>query len=156
MKQVVMVGALIVAGTMAVAAQAPKARSAAEGHTVPKTQPPTAPSPAAPAGEIALGSVHFAKGVKADGKALAAGTYQVRLTAEEAAPAAAGIKMERWVEFVQGGKVAGREVASIIPAEEVKDTQPGPDLPGKQPKAGTATHQHSLHDLRDRRTLCAL
>ena len=44
--------------------------------------------------------------------------------------------MERWVEFVQGGKVAGREVVSIVPADEVKDTQPGPDLPGKQPKRG--------------------
>jgi hypothetical protein len=91
----------------------------------------------APTTATALGSVRIPRTVKADGKDLKAGTYQVRLTADEAAPAAAGIKMERWVEFVQGGKVVGREVASIIPAEEVKDTQPGPDLPGKAPKAGT-------------------
>ena len=39
--------------------------------------------------------------------------------------------MERWVEFVQGGKVAGREVVSIVPADEMKDLQPGPDCPAK-------------------------
>ena len=37
--------------------------------------------------------------------------------------------MERWVEFVQGGKVAGREVVSIVPNAEAKDLQPGPDAP---------------------------
>ena len=41
----------------------------------------------------------------------------------------AGQSMERWVEFVQGGKVVGREVVSIIPAAEAKDLQPGPDAP---------------------------
>jgi len=60
---------------------------------------------------------------------LKAGTYQVRLTAQDASPAVPGIKMERWVEFVQGGKVAGREVVSIVPGSEVKDLQPGPDAP---------------------------
>ncbi|MBY0493944.1 MAG: hypothetical protein K2Y23_06990 [Cyanobacteria bacterium] len=90
-----------------------------------------------PTTETALGSVRIPRSVKADGKDLKAGTYQVRLTAQDASPAVPGIKMERWVEFVQGGKVAGREVASIITPDEVKDTQQGPDLPGKQPKAGT-------------------
>ena len=90
-----------------------------------------------PTTETALGSVRIPRAVKADGKDLRAGTYQVRLTAQEASPAVPGIKMERWVEFVQGGKVAGREVASIIPGDEVKDTQPGPDLPGRQPRAGS-------------------
>ena len=89
-----------------------------------------------PTAETALGSVRIPRAVKADGKDLKAGTYQVRLTAQDASPAVPGIKMERWVEFVQGGKVAGREVASIITPDEVKDTQTGPDLPGKQPKAG--------------------
>ena len=89
-----------------------------------------------PTTETALGSVRIPRSVKADGKDLKAGTYQVRLTAQDAQPAVPGIKMERWVEFVQGGKVAGREVASIITADEVKDTQPGPDLPGRQPRAG--------------------
>ena len=132
MKQAAIVGALIVAGTMAIAAQAPKATAAA-GHTVPKTQPATAPSPAAPAGEIALGSVHFAKGVKADGKPLAAGTYQVRLTAQSASPPAKGQSegLERWVEFRQGNQVKGREVVTIVPQSEIsqvqKDAPPRPN-----------------------------
>ena len=74
--------------------------------------------------------MHFAKGVKADGKALAAGTYQVRLTAQAANPPAKGQTegLERWVEFVQGGQVKGREVVTIIPQSEIaqvqKDTPP--------------------------------
>ena len=80
-----------------------------------------------PTTETALGSVRIPRAVKADGKDLRAGTYQVRLTAQEASPAVPGIKMERWVEFVQGGKVAGREVVSIVPASEMKDLMPGPD-----------------------------
>src|SRR6185436_20709875 len=82
-----------------------------------------------PTTATALGSVRIPRTVKADGKDLRAGTYQVRLTAQDAAPPAAGIIRERWVEFVQGGKVAGREVVSIVPSDEVKDLQPGPDGP---------------------------
>ena len=72
-----------------------------------------------------LGTVHLPKGLKADGKDLPAGTYQVRLTAEEAKPDAKGSSevLERWVEFVQGGKVKGREVVSIVPAPETKLVQ---------------------------------
>lgn len=81
----------------------------------------------APAGETALGSVRLTRSVMADGKPLKAGTYQVRLTSQDAAPAVPGIKMERWVEFLQGGKVAGREVVSIVPSSELKDLMPGPD-----------------------------
>jgi hypothetical protein len=91
----------------------------------------------APTTETALGSVRIPRAVKADGKDLRAGTYQVRLTAQDATPAVPGIKMERWVEFVQGGKVAGREVVSIVPADEMKDLMPGPDAPGKAPRAGS-------------------
>jgi len=70
--------------------------------------------------------------VTADGKPLPAGTYQVRLTAEEAKPDAVGASknVERWVEFVQGGTVKGREVVSIVPQDEIKmvekDTPPAP------------------------------
>src|SRR5687767_9358386 len=81
----------------------------------------------APAGETALGSVRLTRSVMADGKPLKAGTYQVRLTAQAASPAVPGQTMERWVEFVQGGKVAGREVVSIVPQAELKDLLPGPD-----------------------------
>lgn len=81
----------------------------------------------APTGETALGSVRLTRNVMADGKPLKAGTYQVRLTAQQPAPAVPGQTMERWVEFLQGGKVAGREVVSIVPASEMKDLMPGPD-----------------------------
>ena len=89
----------------------------------------TPPQGQVPAGEATLGSVSLPRSVMADGKPLKAGTYQVRLTAQAATPAVPGQTMERWVEFVQGGKVAGREVVSIIPAAETKDLQPGPDAP---------------------------
>lgn len=85
-----------------------------------------------PTTETALGSVRLPRAVKADGKDLRAGTYQVRLTAQAASPAVPGQTMERWVEFVQGGKVAGREVVSIVPSSELKDLMPGPDS-GKAP-----------------------
>ncbi len=47
-----------------------------------------------PTTETALGSVRIPRSVKADGKDLKAGTYQVRLTAQDAAPPVPGIS--RW------------------------------------------------------------
>ncbi len=76
---------------------------------------------------IVLGTAHLSQPVIADGKPLAAGTYQLRLTDESPAPAA-GLSpdAEKWVEFLQGGKVVGRELASIIPASEIKAHAQGP------------------------------
>ena len=147
MKQLVFAGALVGAISVgsayvqaAPASQQTKAAKPAgssgtrakqsEGHATPKQQPETAPAPTAPAGELVLGSVHLAKGVKADGKALPAGTYQVRLTAQTPSPDAKGQSqgLERWVEFVQRGQVKGREVVTIVPQTEIaqvqKDTPP--------------------------------
>ena len=91
-------------------------------HQQPNQQPVTAAEAAAPTGDLALGSVRIPRAVMADGKPLAAGQYQVRLTAQTAAPDAGGASetLERWVEFVRGGKVAGREVVSIVPQAEIK------------------------------------
>jgi hypothetical protein len=91
-------------------------------HAAPNQQPATAAAPTAPTGDLALGSVRLTKAVTADGKPLPAGTYQVRLTAQEAKPDAIGASknIERWVEFVQNGTVKGREVVSIVPQAEVK------------------------------------
>jgi hypothetical protein len=51
----------------------------------------------------------------ADGKPLAAGTYQVRLTGDEPKPAAGqSPDAERYVEFLRGGQVVGREVATVV------------------------------------------
>jgi len=98
--------------------------NAGASHEAPKSQPSTAEEPSAP-GAMALGSVRIPGGAKADGKELPAGTYQVRLTADEAKPDAKGSseKLERWVEFVKGGQVVGREVVSIVPATEAKLVQ---------------------------------
>ena len=91
-------------------------------HKAPNPQPATAEAPAAPQGELALGSVRLPRAVTADGKPLPAGTYQVRLTGEPARPEAVGATeaLQRWVEFLQKGQVRGREVVSIVPQAEIK------------------------------------
>ncbi len=130
MKRLVLVAAVMTALSVGLSAQRGRSTSPAGGHTAPKVQPPSAPAPSVPPGEMQLGSVHLTKGVKADGKALAAGTYQVRLTAQAASPDAKGQtpSSERWVEFVQRGQVKGREVVTIVPQSEIdkvqKDTPP--------------------------------
>ncbi|MEO6214065.1 MAG: hypothetical protein ABIP65_10600 [Vicinamibacterales bacterium] len=106
-------------------------------HKTPNQQPTTAPTPATPMGVVALGSARLTKSAMADGKALPAGTYQVRVTAEEAKPDAVGTTepLERWVEFLQRGEVKGREVVSIVPAAEakqvVKDAPPASGGPAR-------------------------
>jgi len=146
MKQMILVAAVVTAlgagdawaqgarGATPAEKPAPAGRAAAAdqgaGHTAPKQQPNTAPAPTVPTGDLALGSVTLRKAVKADGKTLPAGTYQVRLTAQDATGDAKGAtpSAERWVEFVRGGKVAGREVVTIVPQAEIglvqKDTPP--------------------------------
>jgi hypothetical protein len=107
------------------AKKAPMGDNAQAGHAAPKAQPTTTEAPSATGTAMALGSVRLSKALKADGKPLPAGTYQVRLTADEAKPDAKGSSevLERWVEFVKGGQVVGREVVSIVPANEAKLVQ---------------------------------
>jgi hypothetical protein len=139
MKQWMIAGAvaasLALAGGVAQAQTKPTAKkstAAAQEQRAPKQQPTTTDAPTVPDTEMTLGTVRIPKEVKADGKALPAGTYQVRLTANEAKPDAVGTsgKLERWVEFVQNGQVKGREVVSIVPQNEIKlvqkDTPPKP------------------------------
>jgi hypothetical protein len=126
--QWVLVG--IVAGALA-------ATPAFAQHKVPNDQPKTDAAPTAPAGELVLGTVHLPKAMTADGKPLPAGTYQVRLTAQESRPDAKGASenLERWVEFLQGGTVKGREVVSIVPQAEVKNVvKDAPPRAGGAPK----------------------
>jgi hypothetical protein len=123
-KQSVLVG-IMMAGLLS-------ASVASAQHKAPNQQPPQEKDVTAPAGDLALGSVRLPKGVSADGKPLPAGTYSVKLTGQEAGPAAVGITepLERWVEFSQGGAVKGKEVVSIVPQSEVKmvvkDPPPAP------------------------------
>ena len=123
MKQFLMVttlAALVMVG--AVYAQQPA------GHTAPKAQPNTDVTPAAPTGEMALGAVRITRRVKANGETLAPGTYQLRLTGDQAKPDANGQtpQLERWVEFRQGNQVRAKEVVSIVPASDVSKVQKDP------------------------------
>ena len=81
-----------------------------------------------------LGSVTFRTAVMADGQRLAAGTYQVRLSADSPKPGVGqSPESERYVEFLSGGKVVGREVATIVPQAEIAQVADGP-----RPAAGGA------------------
>lgn len=98
---------------------------------VPKVNPPADTKPAAPkptqvttqsgGGAQALGSVRVPRAAVANGEPLAAGTYTVRL-ASGAVPGAVGQTPDesKWVEFVQGTQVRGKEVATVMTADEVK------------------------------------
>ena len=96
-------------------------------------QPPTKAS----AGQKAaagnnLGSVRLPRRVTANGQPLAAGTYQLRLTEETAKPAPGQTpESERWVEFLQGGQVRGRELASVVPDTEIAQVAEGPGKPAR-------------------------
>jgi hypothetical protein len=87
-----------------------------------------------PAAGASLGSVTLNRRVMADGKPLAPGTYQVRLTGETPKP---GVGQspdgERYIEFMRGGKVIAREVATVVPASEIAQI-----AKGARPPAGGA------------------
>jgi hypothetical protein len=84
-------------------------------------------------GTTSLGTVSIAKNVMADGQRLSAGTYQVRLTTEAPKPAVGQSESgERYVEFLKGGKVVGREVATVVSAADI-----GQIAKGKRPKPGS-------------------
>jgi len=119
MKQLILVSALALAAGGGLAAFAPTASTGA----LAMGQAPAG----APAGDQLLGTVRIGRRVMADGKPLPPGTYRLRLTAQEASPRAAGQApdLERWVEFLQGNQVKGREVASIVPRDDIKQIAKG-------------------------------
>ncbi len=84
--------------------------------------------------QTALGTIHLGQAVLADGKPLPAGTYRVQQTGDELKPAVGQSSAgERWVEFVQGARTVGREVATIVPDSEMSAIAEGP-----RPKANSA------------------
>jgi hypothetical protein len=124
MKQAFLVG--IVAGALLAAAPSGAAQGQGTGAAGTKMA-------AGDAAARALGTVRLPRNVKANGEVLRAGRYQVRLTEEVAKPEAPGTQpsLERWVEFLQGGQVKGREVASIVPQDEIaKIAESGRVAPG--------------------------
>lgn len=81
----------------------------------------------APPATESLGSVRLSRAVMADGKPLAAGVYTVRLTSEEPAHAIGqSPHAERWVELLRNGSVAGREVATVISASDMRKIAKSP------------------------------
>jgi hypothetical protein len=83
---------------------------------------------------VALGTVHLTRAAVADGKSLPRGTYMIRATDDEPKPATGQSQnAERWIESVQGGKVVGREVATIVSADGMKTM-----AKGARPKANSS------------------
>ena len=81
-------------------------------------------------GGTSVGTVRLPQAVRANGQPLPAGTYTVRLT-KETAPAVVGqpAASTRWVEFVQGNEVRGRELASVVSSADIAavgETKPLP------------------------------
>lgn len=81
-----------------------------------------------------LGSVRIGHSVMADGKPLAAGTYTLRESDEKPAAVVGQTADEsRWIEFVQGSTVKGREMATVISQDALKTMAES----GAAPAAGT-------------------
>ena len=81
-----------------------------------------------------LASVRLPRAVMANGQALAAGTYAVRLSSEAVTPVVGqSAEGTRWVEFVQGNQVRGKELATVLSGDEV-----GAVVEGTRPASGTA------------------
>ena len=128
MKRLVLMGVLV--GVLGAAAAALQAATMSQGMKAAGTS--VAHSSMQAAGEVPttamrLGTVHIPRGVKADDQPLKAGTYQVRLSGDPLQPAVGqSPNLEQWVEFVQAGKVKGKAVASIVPADQIAEVAKGP------------------------------
>lgn len=84
------------------------------------------------AGAQSLGQVLLSQAVSANGQSLPAGTYTLRLSGESPGPVVGQAPTSaRWVEFVQSGKVRGRELATVVSSSDIAivgktKTPPGP------------------------------
>ena len=86
---------------------------------------------AQPSSSAVLGTIQLGRSLMANGQRLAPGSYQVRLSTDAVTPAA-GQQDEAWVEFVRGGKVAGRELASVVSDADIKSVAKGARPPAGQ------------------------
>jgi len=79
-----------------------------------------------------LGSVTLTRKVMADGQPLSPGTYQVRLSADPVKPVVGqSPDAAKYVEFLQGGKVVAREIATVVSSADVAAI-----MKGEKPNAG--------------------
>lgn len=91
-----------------------------------------------PAAPTSIGTARLPQAVMADGKTLPAGTYNVRLTTDTPSVVVGqSPDATRWVEFVQAGKVVGREIATVVPADDMRTM-------AKMPKTGGAVRVQTL------------
>jgi hypothetical protein len=81
-------------------------------------------------GGSALGTVTLNRKLMADGQPLTAGTYQVRLSDERPAPAVGeSPDSERYVEFMRGGKVVAKALATVVSNADIGPIAKGPKPP---------------------------
>lgn len=138
MKRVFLVGVL--AGAVAVGSAFAGPAAAATDATGMAARA-TAVSAAAQAGSSErLATVRIPRAVTADGQRLPAGTYTLVLgelapPPESSAPEGAQ-PTERWVQFEQRGQTKGREIASVVGADKIKDVAEAGD---KIPASGRAS-----------------
>ncbi|HSG00439.1 MAG TPA: hypothetical protein VLA20_04875 [Vicinamibacterales bacterium] len=82
----------------------------------------------------ALATVRIPRAVMANGQALAAGSYAVRVSTEAVTPVVGqSAEGSRWVEFVQGNNVRGKELATVLSGDAV-----GAVVEGAGPASGSA------------------
>lgn len=85
---------------------------------------------AAAKGGSTLGTVTLNRKLMADGQALTAGTYQVRLSDERPSPAIGeSPDSERYVEFMRGGKVVAKALATVVSNADIGPIAKGPRPP---------------------------
>jgi len=82
----------------------------------------------------ALATVRIPRAVMANGQALAAGSYAVRVSTEAVTPVVGqSAEGSRWVEFVQGNNARGKELATVLSGDAV-----GAVVEGAGPASGSA------------------
>jgi hypothetical protein len=73
-----------------------------------------------------LGSVQVLRRATAGGEVLAPGTYMLRVTTDAVTPVVGQTPEESaWVEFLQGGKVKARAMATVLTAAQLKAMKKG-------------------------------
>ena len=81
-----------------------------------------------------LATVRIPRAVMANGQALAAGSYAVRLLTDPVTPVVGqSAEGSHWVEFVQGGQARGRELATVLAGEAIAAV-----VQGTRPASGSA------------------
>jgi len=84
-----------------------------------------------------LASVNIPVAFTANGQPMTAGTYSIRLSDAAVSPVVGQSPGgEQWVEFLKGGNVAGKEIATVVSGPDSKQV-----LKSASPASGTAKVQ---------------